>query len=61
MFKRLVNNNFKTIGIKRLSNITSNNNHIIVDELKEINRSLNYIYLNTFIINLVACINILMR
>ena len=62
MFKRLVNNNFKTIGIRRLSNNTSNNNnHRIVDELKEINRSLNYIYLNTFIINLAACINILMR
>jgi hypothetical protein len=62
MFKRLVNNNFKIIGIRKLSNnICNNNNHRIVDELKEINRSLNYIHINTFIVNLFGWINILMR
>jgi hypothetical protein len=60
MLRRIVNNNFKAIAIRRLSdNSCNNNNHRIVEELKEINRSLKYIYLNTFILNIVMCINCL--
>ena len=50
MFRRLINNNVKTIGIRRLSN--NCNNHRIVEELQEVNRSLNYIYFSAFTINL---------
>ncbi len=54
MFRRLINNNVKTIGVRRLSN--DNNNHKIIQQLDEVNRTLNYIYLNTFILNIVTCI-----
>jgi hypothetical protein len=54
MFRRLINNNVKIIGIRRLSNDI--NNHKIVKELDKVNRTLNYIYLNTFILNIVTCI-----
>ena len=53
MFRRLINNNVKTIGIRRLSN--NCNNHRIVEELQEVNRSLSYIYLSAFTINLTLC------
>jgi hypothetical protein len=56
MLRRIINKNIKTIGVRKLSH-DSNNNNKIVEELKEINRSLNYIYLNTFILSIVACIN----
>ena len=54
MFRRLINNNIKTIGIRRLS--SDSNNHRIVEELQEVNRTLNYIYLNTLLLNIVTCI-----
>lgn len=38
MFRRLINTNIKTIGVRRLSN--NNNNHRIVEELEKINSSL---------------------
>ncbi len=38
MFRRLINNNIKTIGIRKFSN--NNNNHRIVKELENINSSL---------------------
>jgi hypothetical protein len=50
MFRRIINNNVKTIGIRRLSN--NCNNHRIVEELQEVNRLLNYIYFSAFTINL---------
>ena len=43
MFRRLINNNIKTIGIIRLSN--DNNYHKIIQQLDEVNRTLNYIHL----------------
>ena len=41
MFRMLINNNVKTIGVRKLSNCSNNK---IVEELQEVNRSLNYIY-----------------
>ena len=50
MFRRLIHNkSTKQVGIRRLS---YDNNNKIVEELKEINRTLNYIYLNSFILNI---------
>ena len=55
MFRRLVNSTTitKTIGIRRLSNDSNNNNNNnnnkIMEELKEINRSLNF---NSLLLNL---------
>lgn len=40
MFRRLINTNIKTIGVRRLSNNNNNNNHRIVEELEKINSSL---------------------
>jgi hypothetical protein len=53
MFRRLINNNVKTIGIRRLSN--NCNNHRIVEELQELNRKLSYIYFSAFTINVTLC------
>ncbi len=53
MFRRLINNNIKTIGIRRLSNDC--NNHRIVEELQEVNRSLSYIYFSALTINITLC------
>jgi hypothetical protein len=61
MFRTLVNNNFKAIGIRRLSDNTIKYNYEIIGELKEINRSLNYMYFNTFSINILVAINLLMH
>ena len=53
MFRRLINNNVKIIGIRRFSN---DYNHKIVKELDKINRTLDYIYFNTLLLNIVTCI-----
>lgn len=42
MFRRLINNNVQNIGVRRLSN--DNNNHKIIQQIDEVNRTLNYIY-----------------
>ncbi len=54
MFRRLINNNVKTIGIRRVSNDC--NNHRIVEELKKINSTLEFIYFNTIVMNLTLCL-----
>jgi hypothetical protein len=53
MFRRLINNNIKTAGIRRLS--SDSNNHKIVEELQEVNRSLSYIYFSALTINITLC------
>jgi hypothetical protein len=53
MFRRLINNNVKTIGIRRLSNDSDNNK--ISKQLDEVNRTLNFIYLNSLLLNLLVC------
>ena len=53
MFRRLINNNVKTIGIRRLSNCS--NNDKIAEQLQEVNRSLSYIYFSAFTINITLC------
>lgn len=42
MFRSLINNNIKTIGIRRLSNCSSN--CIVLEELKQMKSSLESIY-----------------
>ena len=58
MLKRVINNKFKTIKITRLPYIlnNNNNNNKIVEEIKEVNRKLDYIYINTIVLNLVTLI-----
>jgi hypothetical protein len=61
MFRRLVNNNYKAIGIRRLSDNTIKYNYELLGELKEINRSLNYMYFNTLSINILVAMNLLIH
>ena len=51
MFRRLINNNSKTIGIRRFSN--NNNNHRIVQELEQINSDLQAIAISLCGLNLI--------
>ena len=60
MFRRLINNNIKTIGIRTLSNCNNNNNKI-VEELQKVNRSLNYMYGTLFAINITLCAIVLKK
>ncbi len=53
MFRRLINNNIKTIGVRTLSNCS--NNDKIVEQLQEVNRSLSYIYFSALTINITLC------
>lgn len=58
MFKKFIVKSIAPIGIRRFSN-NNNNNNKIVEEIKEVNRTLNFIYVNTLILNLVTCITFL--
>jgi hypothetical protein len=52
MFRRLINNNVKTIGIKRLSN--ESNNHRIVQELEQIKNALQAIAISLCGLNFIV-------
>jgi hypothetical protein len=54
MFRRLINNNIKTIGVRRFTHCS--NNDKIVEELQKVNRSLNYMYGSLFTINITLCV-----
>ncbi len=56
MFRRLINNNVKTIGIRRLSNDSNNNR--IVKELEQIRNALNTIAISLCGINFVLTIKV---
>lgn len=54
MFRRLINNNIKTIGIRRLSN--ESNNHIIVGELTLIRNALQAIAISLCGLNFIVAL-----
>jgi hypothetical protein len=54
MFRRLINNNIKTIGIRKFYN--DNNNHRIIQELKQINDSLRAIAIFLCGLNIILAI-----
>jgi hypothetical protein len=52
MFRMLINNNVKTIGIRRLSNDC--NNHRIVEQLEQINNALQAIAISLCTLNFIV-------
>lgn len=54
MFRRIINNNVKTIGVRRLS--SDSNIQTIVKELKEMNQTLVVLYINSLCLNVLMCI-----